>query len=266
MTARLAQEPHAWLNKVPEVTLTFWMIKIMSTTVGETAADYLAVDLGWGLKATGLFMATLLASALYLQIKTCRYTPWIYWLSVVLVSIVGTQITDQLTDGFGVSLLVSTTFFAAALGILFFVWYRVEQTLSIHGITSRRRELFYWGTILCTFALGTASGDLFTESLDLGFTWGAAMFGSLIALTYAIWKSGGHAIATFWIGYVLTRPFGAALGDLLTQPVDSGGLGMGTMWTSALFLAGIMALVVRAQLSMANGAYEPVGGDHVKNG
>lgn len=263
--APLGPEPTAWLNKVPEVTLSFWVIKIMSTTVGETAADYLAVNWGWGLKTTCLVMSALLASALSLQVHARRYTPWAYWLTVVLVSIVGTQITDQLTDGFGVSLTVSTLVFSAALGILLTVWYRVEHTLSIQSITSRRRELFYWATILCTFALGTAAGDLFTEALELGFTWGVAVFGTLIALMYAIWKSGGPAVATFWGGYVLTRPFGAALGDLLTQPGASGGLGMGTMWTSALFLCGIMALVIRAQFAASGSVSRAVGGIDVQD-
>jgi uncharacterized membrane-anchored protein len=155
------------LNKVPEVTLAFWIIKIMSTTVGETGADFLAVNAGFGQGVTRAVMGTLLAIALFLQVRTTRYTPWIYWLTVVLVSVVGTQITDALTDGLGVSLYISTSVFAAALAVIFAVWYSVERTLSIHEVTTRRRELFYWAAILCTFALGTASGDLATEALGL---------------------------------------------------------------------------------------------------
>lgn len=166
------QSPNAsnWLNKVPEVTLSFWIIKIMSTTVGETGADFLAVNAGWGQGITRAVMAALLATALWTQLRTRRYTPWIYWLTVVLVSIVGTQITDLLTDGLGISLYVSTPVFAATLAAIFLVWYRVERTLSIHDIVTRGRELFYWAAILCTFALGTAAGDLATEALGLGFT------------------------------------------------------------------------------------------------
>lgn len=242
-----------WLSKVPEVTLSFWIIKIMSTTVGETGADFLAVNAGFGQGLTRTVMGTLLAVALFMQLRTRRYTPWIYWLTVVLVSVVGTQITDLLTDGLGVSLYISTSAFTLALAAIFFIWYRVEHTLSIHDIVTRGRELFYWSAILCTFALGTAAGDLATEALGLGFTWGAVAFGALISITYATWRMGGNAVLTFWIGYILTRPFGAALGDLLTQSKTYGGLGMGAMWTSALFLSVIVMLVAVAQYSLNAG-------------
>ena len=239
-----------WLNKVPEVTLSFWIIKIMSTTVGETGADFLAVDAGWGQGLTRTFMAALLAAALIMQLRTRRCTPWNYWLTVVLVSVVGTQITDLLTDGLGVSLYLSTSAFAVALAAIFWVWYRIERSLSIHDVVTRRRELFYWAAILCTFALGTAAGDLATEVLGLGFAWGAVAFGALISVTYAVWRLGGNAVLSFWIAYILTRPFGAALGDLLTQAKIEGGLGMGALWTSALFLSVIIILVSVAQIGM----------------
>ena len=222
----------------------------MSTTVGETGADYLAVNAGFGQGVTSSVMAILLAVVLFAQLSTRRYTPWVYWLTVVLVSVVGTQITDLLTDSLGVSLYLSTSGFAVALAVIFYVWFRTEHTLSIHEVVTRRRELFYWAAILCTFALGTAAGDLATEALGLGFTWGAVVFGVLIGITYAAWRLGGNAVLTFWIGYILTRPFGAALGDLLTQAKTYGGLGMGAMWTSALFLSVIIILVAIAQFSM----------------
>lgn len=236
------------LNKVPEVTLSFWIIKIMSTTVGETGADFLAVNAGWGQTATRAMMGILLIAALIIQLQKRRYVPWIYWLTVVLVSVVGTQITDLLTDGLNVSLYLSTSVFAALLLVIFSTWYCVERTLSIHDIVTRRRELFYWASILCTFALGTAAGDLATEALGLGFAWGIVVFGMLIALTCTAWRIGGNAVLTFWIGYILTRPFGAALGDMLTQAKTYGGLGMGAMWTSALFLLVIVLLVAVAQI------------------
>ncbi len=235
------------LSKVPEVTLSFWIIKIMSTTVGETGADFLAVKAGWGLGITCMVMATLLAAALRAQLRTRRFTPWAYWLTVVLVSVVGTQITDMLTDGLGISLYVSTSVFSAALAAILFLWHRIERTLSIHSIVTARRELFYWSAILCTFALGTAAGDLATEALGLGFAWGAVAFGTLIGITYGIWRFGGNAVATFWIAYILTRPLGAALGDLLTQSNTDGGLGVGAAWTSTLFLSVIVLLVANAQ-------------------
>jgi uncharacterized membrane-anchored protein len=239
------------LNKVPEVTLSFWVIKIMSTTVGETGADFLAVNAGWGQGVTRTIMGALLAAAVLLQLRSRRYMPWIYWLTVILVSVVGTQITDLLTDRLGVSLYASTSVFAVTLGAIFALWYRVERTLSIHTIVTRRRELFYWAAILCTFALGTAAGDLTTEALGLGFSWGAVSFGVLIAITYVGYRMGGNAVLTFWIGYILTRPFGAALGDMLTQAKTYGGLGIGAMWTSVLFLTVIVMLVTLAQFSLS---------------
>lgn len=242
------EHPKHWLNKVPEIGLSFWIIKIMSTTVGETGADFLAFHVGWGQAITSAIMASILAVVLFAQLKTRRHIPWLYWMSVILVSIVGTQITDLLTDNLGISLYVSTSVFSLLLAVIFFVWYRVEHSLSIHHIVSCRRELFYWAAILCTFALGTAAGDLATEALGLGFAWGALIFGTLIAITYLAWRRGGNAVASFWIGYILTRPFGAALGDLLTQNKADGGLGMGTMWISALFLAVIIMLVAAAQV------------------
>ena len=169
------------------------------------------------------------------------------------MSVVGTQITDLLTDGLGVSLYISSSVFSLMLAGIFSVWYWIERTLSIQEIVTRNRELFYWSAILCTFALGTAAGDLATEALGLGFTWGAVAFGVLIATSYTAWRMGGNTVLTFWIGYILTRPFGAALGDMLTQAKTYGGLGMGAMWTSALFLAVIVMLVAVAQFGASSG-------------
>jgi uncharacterized membrane-anchored protein len=231
------------LNKVPEVTLVFWVIKIMSTTVGETGADYLAVHIGLGTSATGLLMAGLLAAALVVQLRMNRYIPWIYWLTVVLVSIVGTQITDALTDKLEVSLYASTAAFAIVLAAIFAVWYAIERTLSIHTIVTTRRELFYWAAILFTFALGTAAGDLATEALGLGFNVGVVAFAALIAAIAAAYARGANAVLTFWLAYILTRPLGASLGDLLSQSREYGGLGLGTIYTSLAFLTVIVALV-----------------------
>ncbi|QRY78353.1 hypothetical protein JVX91_22620 [Pseudomonas sp. PDNC002] len=242
-----------WLNKVPEVTLSFWAIKIMSTTVGETFADFLAVDAGLGLGITTAAMAALLAIALVWQLRTRAYTPWIYWLTVVVVSILGTQLTDILTDVLGVSLYASTAVFSGLLAVNFGFWYATERNLSIKEIVTPRRELFYWTTVLCTFALGTAAGDLATEALSMGFTVGVFLFGALIAATFLAWKLGADVVLSFWIAYILTRPFGASLGDLLTQAKTYGGLGMGATWTSAIFLCVILMLVTVAQLGVNNG-------------
>lgn len=237
------------LNKVPEVTAIFWIIKIMSTTVGETGADYLAVNVGLGTTITGAIMIACLAAALAIQLSSRRYTPWIYWLTVVLVSVVGTQITDALTDKLEVSLYASTPAFAVALAATFAIWYRVERTLSIHTIVTTRRELFYWLAILFTFALGTAAGDLATEALGLGFRYGVIVFGSLIAVIALACYLGANAVLMFWLAYILTRPLGASLGDLLSQSRDYGGLGLGTISTSVAFLAVIAALVVWVTLN-----------------
>ena len=231
------------LNKVPEVTLVFWIVKIMSTTVGETGADYLAVHVGLGTAVTGAIMVALLLTALLLQLRMQRYVPWIYWLTVVLVSVVGTQITDALTDGLGISLYTSTAAFALALAVTFAVWYRTERTLSIHTIITTRRELFYWLAILFTFALGTAAGDLATEALGLGFNVGVVAFGALIAAIGTAYYFGANAVLTFWLAYILTRPLGASLGDLVSQARAYGGLGFGTAYTSIAFLVVIVALV-----------------------
>lgn len=247
----------AMFNKVPEVALGFWIIKIMSTTVGETAADYLAVNVGLGTAVTGSLMAVLLGLALALQLRARRYVPWIYWLTVVLISVVGTQITDALTDGLGVSLYLSTAAFAVGLAAIFAVWFWCERTLSIQTIIGRRRELFYWAAILCTFALGTAAGDLATEALGLGFRWGVVAFAALIAAVAVAYRLGANLVLTFWLAYILSRPLGAALGDLLTQDPTYGGLGLGAMRTSALFLT-VIAILVSVAQRRSNQAVEPL--------
>ena len=237
-----------WWTKVPAITATFWVIKVLSTTIGETFADFLSVNLGLGPGVTDAAMIAVLAVALTLQFRSRRYTPWIYWLCVVLVSIVGTQITDFFTDALGVSLYLSTAVFAVVLAAVFTVWYRQEGTLAIASVDTPRREAFYWGAILVTFALGTAAGDLATEALSLGFRNGVLIFGGLILLTWLTRRLGAGAVLTFWIAYVLTRPLGASLGDLLTQSKDFGGLGLGASLTSVLFLAVIIVLVTREQI------------------
>ncbi|MFU8871654.1 hypothetical protein [Micromonospora sp. SL4-19] len=233
------------MNKVPEVTVYFWIIKVLSTTVGETAADFLNVNLHLGLTGTTLVMAVALAAVLVWQFRADRYVAGIYWLAVVLISIVGTLITDNLTDNLGVPLAVSTAVFAVALGATFVVWYRSEGTLSIHSIVTARRERFYWAAILFTFALGTAAGDLLAEGLDLGYWRSGLIFAALIAVVASAYaRSWLDPILAFWIAYVLTRPLGASLGDYLSQGRDEGGLGLGTVITSGAFLATVVVLIL----------------------
>ena len=232
------------LSKVPEVTIFFWIIKILATTIGETAADYLADNLGFGLTGTTWVMSALLIAVLVFQFRTPRYVPVIYWLVVVVLSIVGTLVTDNLTDKYNVALETTTVIFAVALALTFTAWYIVERTLSIHSIYTPRREAFYWLAILFTFALGTATGDLIAERYDVGYWKAALLFGGCIALITIAWRYLNlNAILAFWMAYILTRPLGASIGDYLSQPKADGGLGLGTTTTSLLFLAAIAVVV-----------------------
>ncbi|MQB46447.1 hypothetical protein [Rhizobium sp. ICMP 5592] len=237
-------------NRVPEVTVEFWLIKLMAVTMGETAADYLAVNLGLGLTATSLLMTAVLIVALVFQFAQKRYIPPYYWAAVVLISIVGTLVTDNLVDNFGVALQTTAIGFTIALAVTFAVWYAAEKTLSIHSIFTTRREAFYWLAILFTFALGTAVGDLVAEVFALGYLSTGLLFGGIIAvITIAYYVFRLNAILAFWLAYILTRPLGASFGDLLSQPLEYGGLGFGTIVTSALFLAVIICLVIYMTLA-----------------
>jgi len=235
----------AMLNKVPEVTLYFWIIKVLCTTVGETAADFLNTNFNLGLTGTSLVMSALLIVVLFFQFKAKKYIPPVYWLAVVLISVVGTLITDNLTDNFGVSLETTTVVFGVALAATFTAWYLSEKTLSIYSIVTKKRETFYWLTILFTFALGTATGDLIAEQFNLGYLNSAFLFAGLIAVVaVAYYRFKLKAVSAFWIAYILTRPLGASIGDYLSQAPDDGGLGLGTATTSALFLVAILGSVV----------------------
>ncbi len=237
------------LSKVPEITLYFWIIKILCTTVGETAADFLNVNLNAGLTVTSIVTGVLLAVVMIFQFKANKYIPSIYWLTVGLVSVFGTLVTDNLTDKAGLPLEASTTIFATLLGLTFLLWYVSEKTLSIHSIFTRRREAFYWLTILFTFALGTASGDLFAEGLGLGYLLTGVLVAGIIAITAVLWRSKMNSILSFWIIYIMTRPLGASIGDFLSQPKTHGGLGLGASLTSFIFVGGILAIVTYLSLT-----------------
>jgi uncharacterized membrane-anchored protein len=247
----------AQFNRVPKVTFDFWLIKLMAVTMGETAADYLAVNLGLGLTMTSLIMAGILVVALIAQFAQKRYVPWSYWLAVVLISIVGTLVTDNLVDNFGVALVTSTIAFTLALAATFALWYNSEKTLSIHSIYTNKREAFYWLAILFTFALGTAAGDLVAEQFGIGYLGTGILFGMIIA-SYAVgyFFLGLDAILGFWLAYIFTRPLGASFGDLLSQPHEYGGMGLGTIITSALFLTAIAGIVL--YMSMTHEGEEQV--------
>ena len=232
------------LNKVPEVTIFFWIIKILCTTVGESFADYINETLGFGLTNTTLVFSAALIAVLAWQFWLRRYVPGVYWAVVVLISVVGTLLTDNLTDGHDVPLALSTTVFSIVLVVVFGVWWWRERTLSIHSIVTTPRESFYWLTVLVTFALGTAAGDWTLELT--GWTPGKSVLlpAGLIIAVFIAWRLGAGPVLCFWLAFILTRPLGANIGDFLSAPKDEGGLGWGTLWTSVLFLATIVLVVV----------------------
>jgi uncharacterized membrane-anchored protein len=238
------------LNKVPEITLYFWVIKILCTTVGETAADLLNENLGLGLTNTTYVMAALLIVTLVFQFRAREYVPGIYWLAVVLISVVGTLFSDNLVDNLGVALETTTIAFGVILALVFATWYASERTLSIHTIVTTKREAFYWLAILFTFALGTSAGDFLAEQLELGYLLSVGIFaGAIAVVALAHFRFKLNAILAFWIAYILTRPLGASIGDYLSQPTPEGGLGLGTVLTSLIFLSAILSLVVYLTIS-----------------
>ena len=238
------------LNKVPEVTIWFWIIKVLCTTVGETFADYINETLGFGLTNTTLTMSAALVLAIVWQFKAKKYQPFTYWLVVVLVSVVGTLVTDNLTDRFNVSLKVTTPIFMVILALVFTLWYRVEGTMSIHSIRTRRREVFYWSAILFTFALGTAAGDLIAEQFNLGYAVAVGLFAAAIVVVIALhYVLKMNAVVSFWAAYVLTRPLGGSIGDYLSSARSDGGVGLGTTGTSVVFLVVIAAVVAYLTVS-----------------
>ncbi|WNM31637.1 hypothetical protein RKE30_15070 [Streptomyces sp. Li-HN-5-11] len=224
-------------NKVPEVTVYFWIIKVLTTGMGETASDFLAHLLG-PVPAVALGGLALVAS-LALQFAVRRYVAWIYWTAIVMVSVFGTMAADFLHVGLGVPYIVSTPVFMAALAAVFALWYTVERTLSIHSIHTRRREAFYWAAVLATFALGTAAGDL-TATTGLGYLGSVVLFGVAICVP-ALAHRGGTlgAVTAFWTAYVITRPLGASIADWMAVSPARGGLGLGLgpvtlSWTVAI--------------------------------
>lgn len=235
-------------NKVPEVTVYFWVIKVLCTTVGETAADLLNEKAGRGLTGVSLLMSALLTVVLVVQFRTKGYRPGVYWPAVALISVVSTLVSDNLTDT-GVA-LETTMVFVIALVIVFALWYRTERTLSVHHIDTTRREAFYWLAVLFAFALGTSAGDLVAEKINLGYWVSAVLFAAAIAAIALAWFSLDlNAVWSFWFAYILTRPLGASVGDYLSQPTGDGGLGLGIVVTSVLFLAVILGLVVYLSLT-----------------
>jgi uncharacterized membrane-anchored protein len=230
------------LSKVPAVTVLFWIVKVLTTGVGETGSDFLVSHLNPVLGVGIGFV--LFVTAMTLQFRATRYVPVVYWFAVVMVSVFGTMCADVLHVGIGVPYLISAPAFAVILAIVFIAWYRVEGTLSIHSITTRRREIFYWAAVLATFALGTATGDLTATTFRLGYLPSGLLFVVVIALpaaAYALRVIG--PILAFWFAYVATRPIGASFADWLGVSPARSGVGFGTGPTSLVLLVVIAVLV-----------------------
>lgn len=241
-------------SKVPEVTLIFWIVKILTTGMGETTSDFLVHHIDPPI-AVALGFAGLVA-ALVAQFSATRYVAWVYWLAVVMVSVFGTMAADVMHVGFGIPYTVSTSFFAVSLAVIFTLWHRVEGTLSIHSIHTSRREAFYWATVLATFALGTAAGDMTAKNLGLGYLDSGIMFVAIFALpAIAYWKFKMPEIPAFWFAYIVTRPFGASFADWMGVDHARGGLDWGTGPVS-LVLAILIGLFV-GYLTLTGADVEP---------
>lgn len=213
------------MSKVPEITILFWIVKLLTTAMGESTSDYLVFHINPYLAVILGFFG--LVVSLILQLAVRRYVTWIYWLAVVMVAIFGTMAADVMHVVLGIPYLDSTAFFVVLLVVVFIAWYASEKTLSIHSIITRRRELFYWATVIATFALGTAAGDMTAATLHLGYFPSAVLFAVLFALPgLAFWLLGFNEIAAFWLAYIMTRPLGASIADWLGKPY-LGGLGLG---------------------------------------
>ncbi|HTC58887.1 MAG TPA: hypothetical protein VK691_02090 [Solirubrobacteraceae bacterium] len=238
---RKFRDRHPVAAKVPEITIVFWIIKVLTTGMGESMSDFMgqhSVPIAGAVGILGL------AFALWLQMRTPEYRAPVYWFAVMMVAVFGTMAADGVHDGASIPYAVTTPIFAAVVGAVFFFWQRSEGTLSIHSITTRRREGYYWAAVLATFALGTAAGDLTATSLNFGFLGSAVLFGVLIAIpALAWWRGKLNPIAAFWTAYVITRPLGASLADWLSKPHSTTGLGLGDGTVSALAL-GVFVLLV----------------------
>jgi uncharacterized membrane-anchored protein len=246
--------------KVPEITLIFWVIKILTTGMGEAMSDFLGQKSVPIAGAVGLFG---IIYALRLQLRQTEYRAPVYWFAVMMVAVFGTMAADGVKDGLGLSYAITTPFFALVVGVIFYLWYRSEGTLSIHSITTARREKYYWAAVLATFALGTAAGDMTAMTLNLGFFGSAVLFGALFAIPGILWWRGTLSpIIAFWASYVITRPLGASFADWFGKPHDQTGLGLGDGTVSGLALIAFVALVayvaVRKHDVQAGFELEPV--------
>lgn len=237
--------------KVPEITLSFWVIKILSTGMGEDASDFLVRQFGKGPAVISGFFV--LGIGLYLQFRIRTYNKWAYWFAVVMVSVFGTMAADVLHLGLGIPYVVSTSFFLGGLILIFWLWNKVEGTLSVDSISTQRRELFYWATVMTTFALGTAAGDMTAHTFNWGFLNSGIIFGLAFLVPGAAYLAFKFSpVLAFWISYVITRPFGASFADWFGADKLKGGRGFGFGNTS-LVLTGAIVIVVALSERMTAG-------------
>jgi uncharacterized membrane-anchored protein len=233
--------PGVVASKVPQITAMFWVVKLLTTAMGEAASDFLL----HANKPVGLAIGVAgFALTLVVQFRSRRYNPVAYWAAVSMVAVVGTMAADTLHDEFGVPLAASTAGCAVALVVTFLMWHRTEGTLSIHSITTRRREVFYWLTVSFTFALGTAAGDLTADTIGLGFVGSIVLFAVVMVVpVLGHWRFGLNSIIAFWFAYIVTRPLGASVADWLSKPAQRGGLALGNGPVASVLLAVIAVLV-----------------------
>lgn len=239
-----SERDEAAISKVPEITLGFWVVKCLATTLGETGGDALSMQLGLGYGAASLVFLALFGLSLILQVAARRCHPWLYWTVVVATTTVGTTVSDFLDRSLGLGYVASSAVLFLGVVALLAAWKRVAGRISADHVASGRDEVFYWSTILVANTLGTALGDFSADTLGLGFERAAMAFAGLIALVALAWRTGRLPVPIlFWAAYVLTRPFGATLGDLLTKPVAQGGLALGRI-DASLAIAGAMVVAV----------------------
>ena len=242
VAGRLGARARVAVTKVPEITAWFWIAKVASTGMGEAFADWMYVR--YGTFPTGAVGAILLIGALVLQFRSRRYNTWIYWLAVVAVSVTGTMAADGLHIIVGLPYTMTAALYALILAAIFIVWYRAEGTLSIHSITTFRREAFYWAVVMATFALGTALGDLTAYTMKIGFFSSGVLFLVVIAIPAVANRwFGMNSVLAFWFAYTVTRPLGASLADWLGVPARVGGLDWGRGLVSAMLTAPILIAV-----------------------
>jgi len=258
----------ASVPKVPDVNPWFWAVKILTTAMGEAVSDFAVKQFNPYLAVFAGFVV--FALAITWQFRVPDYRTWPYWTAVAMVAVFGTMVADAMHVGLGVPYKVSVTLFAVSLAVVLFVWYRVEGTLSIHSIVTPRREVFYWLTVCCTFALGTATGDLTATTLHLGYFTSGVVFTLAILIPFVAWRLGVNPVLTFWVAYILTRPIGASFADFFGMPKTSGGLGIGhgpVSLVTLVLVAASIAYLARTgkdqppELAAARPAYAPAVAD-----